>query len=89
MAKYATTEDHYQCWGCGFHIPIRSMWTRKEFPHTYRCPRCEENILFIDEYVGRAGAYFGSLKYVDYTDPLFCTVGNVPVLNGVPLRSVL
>ena len=83
MARYATNEDHWQCWGCGFDIPIRSMWTKEKFPQTYRCPQCEENILYIncDDGIERAGAYYGPLLYVDYTNQLFVDEGHVPVLN--------
>ncbi|KKL04483.1 hypothetical protein LCGC14_2615600 [marine sediment metagenome] len=83
MAKYATDEQTWECWGCGFDIPIRSMLTADESTQTgprhqgagcvnhYRCPNCEENILFIEEQtIRRAGVYYGSLPHVDLTDPL-------------------
>ncbi len=83
MAKYATTETLYQCWGCGLDIPIRSMWTKEEFPQTYRCPRCKENILFCDQNGGvvRSGAYYGPLRYADYNDRVFAGGAHVPVVN--------
>lgn len=83
MAKYATTEEHYLCWGCGFDIPIRSMWTKEEHPQTYRCPCCKENILFCDQNGGvvRSGAYYGPLRYADYNDRIFSGGAHVPVVN--------
>ena len=72
MTRYATTEKQYECWGCGYKIPIRSMWTTKTHPFTFRCPGCKENILFIDAHkFRRAGAYYGTIPYRDNTDPLF------------------
>ena len=73
MTRYATTEKMWECWGCGFDIPLRSMWTNEQYPYTYRCPCCKENILFIDESdnIRRAGAYYGMLPHIDHNDPMF------------------
>ena len=84
MAKYATTEKMWGCWGCGIDVPIRSMWTKEEYPQTYRCPQCDENILYVDCDGGvmRSGAYHGPLPYTDHNDPIFAYGAHVPVLNN-------
>lgn len=45
MAKYATTEDLYDCWVCGIHCALREMWSTEERPYVKRCPNCDDNIL--------------------------------------------
>jgi len=83
MTRYATTEKMWECWGCGFDIPLRSMWIKEQYPYTHRCPGCKENILFIDEpnNIRRAGAYYGPLLYADYDDPLFNACAGIPVMD--------
>ena len=72
MTKYATDEKMYQCWGCGFDIPWRSMWSNEEHPNTHRCPKCDENILVsTPDGVDRSATYWHPLGYADTTHPMF------------------
>lgn len=60
------------------------MYTKEEYPQTYRCPRCDENILYVNYNGGvtRSGAYYGPLPYADYNDRVFAGDAHVPVLDN-------